>query len=528
MIPLLLAFAISRPAAADVARHALIVGHNEGSASERPLLFAEADAQRMTRTILNAGGTEAERTKTLTGPTRNELLHALGRLRAAVAADEQAGRDTLVLFFYSGHADAQGMHLGRQVVTWTELQTLLDRTGARVRVSFLDACESGAMTQRVRTKGATRAPSFAVELSDRLTASGQVVFTSSTADQASHESDAIGGSYFTHHLASALAGAADEDRDGRVTLEEAWAHVARETAFQTRDQREGAQTPTYAWDLTGTGHLVLTAPGQSGATLSFPAGLAGEFAVFDQARRSFVAQLSLDGNSERSVGLAPGTYIVQQRFPDHLDVARVTLTTGEHLSIHASGFDAVSYDDDVVKGALNQKSRRARLPEWSLSAGVGAQAYADPSDGILQVPPTLGYAGALSAIWPSGLRVGLDGYLGRGEGTVRPDVPSSIGTATANTWGLSGGWLSAPRLWRLGANVHFTRLSYAIEYPEYDVGDPQVLRVQAPGVGMLAGVYPGPFSIEVYPRFHGVRYVIDDQPGGVRFADVFLSLGVRQ
>lgn len=528
MNPLLLALALHRPAEADVARHALVVGHNEGSASERPLLFAESDARRMAHTLTSASGTDPNRTTTLTSPSRNELLHALARLREAVARDDAAGRDTLVLFFYSGHADAAGMHLGRQVVTWSELQTLLDRTGAGVRVAFLDACESGAMTDRLRTKGGVRAPAFAVELTDRLTATGQVVFTSSTANQASHESDAIGGSYFTHHLASALSGAADDDGDGRVTLEEAWAHVARETAFQTRDQRMGGQTPTYAWDLTGTGHLVITTPGRSGATLEFPEGLAGEFAIFDQARRSFVAQVSLDGTNARTVGLAPGRYIVQQRFPSHIEVARIALAAGEQRSLDTMGFDAVSYDDDVVKGALVQKARRARLPELSVTVGLVAQSYDDPQDTVLHVPSTRGYTGVVSAIWPSGLRVGLDGCFGTGEGLARPDVPSSIGIATASNWGLSGGWMTAPRVWRLGATAHLTRLSYAIDYAEYDVGDAQVLRMQAPGMGALAGLYPGRFAFEVHGRLHGVRYVIEDQPGGIRFADVAFSLGVRQ
>ena len=196
--------------------------------------------------------------------------------------------------------------------------------------------------------------------------------------------------------------------------------MARETAFQTREQRMGGQTPTYAWDLTGTGHLVITAPGRSGATLELPEGLAGEFAIFDQARRSFVAQVSLDGTSTRTVGLAPGRYIVQQRFPDHIEVARIALSAGEKQSLDTMGFDAVSYDDDEVKGALDQKARRARLPELSVTVGLGAQSYDDPQDSVLQVPSTRGYTGVVSAIWPSGLRVGLDGYFGTGEASPDP------------------------------------------------------------------------------------------------------------
>ena len=43
--------------------------------------------------------------------------------------------------------------------------------------------------------------------------------------------------------------------------------------------------------------------------------------------------------------------------------------------------------------------------------------------------------------------------------------------------------MTAPRVWRLGTTAHLTRLSYAIDYAQYDVGNAQVLRMQAPGVG---------------------------------------------
>jgi uncharacterized caspase-like protein len=56
-------------------------------------------------------------------------------------------------------------------------------------------------------------------------ASGEVVITSSSADELSQESDEVGGSYFTHYLLSGLRGAADTSGDGEVTLDEAYRYV---------------------------------------------------------------------------------------------------------------------------------------------------------------------------------------------------------------------------------------------------------------------------------------------------------------
>jgi len=519
-------------ARADVARHALVVGHNLGDADEVPLLYAEDDASRIGRVLTATGGSSDARTTVLLSPTRNQLLHALADLRIAVQADNDAGDDTLVVFFYSGHADADGLHLNGRQLLWTELQALLDRTGADVRVAFLDACQSGAMTRGgatagVRSKGASRAPAFAVELTDRLTASGQVVLTSSAADQLSHESDAIAGSYFTHHLGSALTGAADDDRDGKVTLSEAWRHVARETAFQTREQRAGAQTPTYSWELSGTGDLVLTRPGDSAATLHFPAGLAGSFAVFDVARRAFVAQVTADGVQDRELGVPAGEYIVQQRLPDHLEVARLVLSEGQKATVGGDAFAAVSYDEDDVKGAIDARVRAARRPELVVSTAAVQRWYADPADAVLQIPATAGVGFHTRAQWAAGPWLGAELTRSTGEGPVQPEVAQSVGTVTAGTWSVAGGWSTPPRLFRAGLGLHLTRLDYQIAYADYDVGGPQTLRTLAPGVGAHVGIHPGAFVLELGARAHEVRYTVDGVPSGVRFADLTFRLGAR-
>ena len=518
---------VTTSALADVARHALVVGHNLGHADEVPLLYAEDDAARVGRVLTASGGASKERTTLLVGPTRNQLLHALADLKQAVAADRAAGRDTLVVFFYSGHAGSDGLHLNGRQLRWAELQALLDRTEADVRVAFLDACQSGTMTDGVRTKGASRAPSFAVELTDRLTASGQVVLTSSAADQLSHESDAIAGSYFTHHLASALAGAADQDRDGMVTLSETWRHVARETSFQTREQRAGNQTPTYSWELSGTGDLVLTHPGESAASLRFPAGLSGSFAVFDIERRAFVAQVSADGTQARDLGLPTGEYIVQQRLPDHLEVFRVTLTDGQHVLVGDTGFSAVSYDEDEVKGAVDARARAARRPELLVTAVAVQRWYGDPADDVIQIPATLGLGLTGRAQWAAGPWLGASLSRSRGEGVVQPEVSQSLGAAQADTVSVGAGWSTPPRLFRAGVGLHLTQLGYQLTYDSYDVGGPQSLRTLAPGLGVFAGVYPNRFTIEAGTRAHEVRYSVDEVPSGVRFADINLRLGAR-
>src|SRR5436853_424709 len=90
------------------------------------------------------------------------------------------------------------------------------RAQALRRIAILDSCRSGAVTT-TRTKGARKAPAFEIQADGPRDAKGVVILTSSTSDEDSQESDAIGGSYFSHHLASGLLGGADRSGDGRVT-----------------------------------------------------------------------------------------------------------------------------------------------------------------------------------------------------------------------------------------------------------------------------------------------------------------------
>jgi uncharacterized caspase-like protein len=160
-----LALSLLRPADAGVRRFALLVGNDEGGPSTEELYFAEADAEKIDRLLTTLGDVDKPDARVLLGKSRNEVLNAFGSLRSDVTAAKEHGDQTVVLFYYSGHADEEKLELGRTSVRYDELDTLLGRTGADVRIAIVDACRSGAMT---RAKGGTLAPAFALNLSETL------------------------------------------------------------------------------------------------------------------------------------------------------------------------------------------------------------------------------------------------------------------------------------------------------------------------------------------------------------------------
>src|SRR6185436_5660379 len=177
------------------------------------------------------------------------------------------GRPPLLVFYYSGHADPTGLELGKERFLYGDLANALAVVPEGVRISILDACHSGALTQ---VKGARPAPlDFEVPREPR--ADGIAIITSSSATEAAQESAQLGGSFFTHHLTLGLRGAADSDGDGRVTLSEGYRYAYNRTLAETAKAGAAPQHATYAIRMAGRGEVVLVDLRRAQSALSFGA-----------------------------------------------------------------------------------------------------------------------------------------------------------------------------------------------------------------------------------------------------------------
>ena len=170
-----------------------------------------------------------------------------------VAAAAAPRSRTEIVFYYSGHSDETGLLLGADRVSYQEIRTWVEQTGADVRIAVLDSCASGALT---RAKGGVHRPPFLVDTSSA--ARGHAYLTASSENESAQESDRLGAAYFTHYLVSGLRGAADVSHDGRVTLSEAYQYAFTETLARTETSRGGPQHASYDFQLTGKGDLVMT------------------------------------------------------------------------------------------------------------------------------------------------------------------------------------------------------------------------------------------------------------------------------
>jgi len=321
----------ARPAAADSAprirRFAFLAGVNDGGAGRVRLRYATTDAQAVSKVLTEMGGVNPGDLVFAADTDRNQFLGALEQLRQSVAGSRRGDQRTELIFYYSGHSDEEGLLLRGEKLTYSELRARIESIPADVRVAVLDSCASGAMT---RGKGGVFRAPFMTD--DSVKVKGHAFLTSSSANEVAQESDRIAASFFTHYLVSGLRGAADANRDQRVTFFEAYQFAAQETLDRTERTRGGAQHAAYDIQLNGSGDLVMTDVRATSAGLVLGADVHGAVAVRDP-NAQLVAELRKVAGHPVELGLEPGHYLVSMTSGDARFEAEVTLSAGQRTEV---------------------------------------------------------------------------------------------------------------------------------------------------------------------------------------------------
>jgi len=393
--------------ATGIAVHALVVGSNAGGPGQTPLHFAEDDAARVAAMLRELGGYPADAVDVVVHPTPAVLRDHLGQLATRVAADRAAGRQARVLFYYSGHARSTAIDLGPDELALDELRQRLFGLGATLTVVVLDACQSGAFS---RIKGAQPAADFSFNSRQHLDASGIAVLASSSGSELSQESEQLRSSYFTHHLLVGLRGAGDADRDGQVSIDEAYRYAYHQTLLATAETAVGGQHVSLEVDLKGHGDVPLSFPRAATAAIELPAGLEGQTLVEDRRAHTVVAETYKARGAAVRIAVAPGDYRVLVRARGMLSRCEVSAASG------AATVDLGRCQNEAIvvavnKGGFGEPDHRM----WIELVGLAGD---ERKDGFTSTLGAFGFhedlglsAGlALSAVWQIDRRVWLGGF----------------------------------------------------------------------------------------------------------------------
>lgn len=409
---LLIALLATGMARAETRRVAVVVGNNAGNGEQPPLRYAETDAGKMARVLVELGGIEATDLFLLQGRNLAALRQTLALARQRVASYQQNPVDRVILIFYfSGHSDGRALELGRDRLSFAELRRWLTSTQAEVRLAFVDSCKSGAL---LATKGGRPGPAFQIRLTDELASSGEAVLTSSAADEIALESREIGGSFFTHHFISGLRGAADASGDGLVTLTEAYQYAYVHTITTTGATVAGPQHPAYDYQLSGQGELVLTELSRPTALIELPAG-AERALVIELVRDQVIAETAADGRAV--VAVRPGRYAVRAWRQGRAFAGRITVQTGETRAVRWDELTATTDPPAHAKGTLAPGAQ----------AGAGARHESRDAGGLTALVAAGGQGGVASDL----------GLMSAFRAGIRSAAPSGfslvldLGTGTA-------------------------------------------------------------------------------------------------
>lgn len=341
--------------AEDGRRLALVVGENRGLVSEETLRFAERDAARMQAALTEVGGFRAEDVELIAGATAESLGAAITKLEARLQ-----GAPVERLFVYvSSHSGDGALHLAGTNFPLSGLVEFLKRAPVQVGVLVVDACQSGRVT---RLKG-VRPSSSPMPKLEATGVEGRVLISASGADEYAQESDALGGSYFTHYLVAGMRGAADSSGDGKITLDEAYGWAWARTIEATFSTRGGVQRPAYSVDLRGSGQLVISEPARATSRLTLDVKPAGHWLIVADSNKQLVADLE-KGEGPVVLAVAPGSYRVQLRTRDSV-LERI-------VEVPANGGVSVSGGDLERASLLRVARKGGEEVQLHLSAGGGA------------------------------------------------------------------------------------------------------------------------------------------------------------
>ncbi|MBC8067334.1 MAG: caspase family protein [Deltaproteobacteria bacterium] len=390
-----------REAAAKVLRYAVVIGNNVGADDEKNLRYAESDAQKLRDVLVALGDVPEENAVLLLGKGAAVMRRVLISINDRIRLEADPGDDVVLVVYYSGHADAEALHLGASRFDIGQLRKLVRGSSASFRMLVLDACRSGALT---RGKGGKRVGAFDIAIDESLGGEGVVFMTASAADEDAQESDALRGSFFTHYLVSGLRGAADEDGDGSVSVAEAYAYAYQQTIRASSKTLHGTQHPSFHFDLRGQGQVALTRlRSASRGRVSFPPGHG--YLVFARNEAGpVVAEIGVL-DARRQLTLDAGSYFVRGRARDHLLEGTIRVVADRSSTLDDAALTRIDYARLARKGGSDRRLVHGPLVGYQLRTMLwqdgslchGARVGYPVELHWLTVAPTVGFCRAAFA-----------------------------------------------------------------------------------------------------------------------------------
>ena len=233
---------------------AVVVGINSYPKAP-PLKYAVEDARAFQRYLLEQNKIPAENVTLLLNEDAT-----LGKLRSVLGTHlkNKASKEDMVILYFAGHGaterdvmspdgdglekyllpfDADPKDLYASALPMREVSHIFQRIRSERLIFLVDACYSGASGGRTIASSKYRS-NISDAFLDRITSGrGTIILTASAANEVSAESDEYRHGIFTYFMLQGLRGDADADKDGVITVDEAFGYVSRRVPQATGQEQ---------------------------------------------------------------------------------------------------------------------------------------------------------------------------------------------------------------------------------------------------------------------------------------------------
>lgn len=140
----------------------------------------------------------------------------------------KAGKDDIVVFYFSGHGYPGGLCAYNGNITYKTIRDAMAKSKCENKMMFIDACRAGGM--RVDNKKTNREVNSAKK-------SKVMLFLSARNNEDSIERSDMTNGLFTSFLAKGMKGYADANKDRTITAKELFEYVHTEVAKDSRQSQ---------------------------------------------------------------------------------------------------------------------------------------------------------------------------------------------------------------------------------------------------------------------------------------------------
>lgn len=164
----------------------------------------------------------------------------------------QATEGDVLVFFFSGHGGKGGLcaydtRNQQSMVTYQEVQQIIQTCRAKNKQLFIDACYAGGL----REGKSTKQPSSTAQSSFNDN-QGVMLFLSSRTNETSQENRWASNGFFTQYLLKGIKGAADTNGDRIITAKETFTYVSTNVVERT----QGKQHPVMWGKFNDNMHIM--------------------------------------------------------------------------------------------------------------------------------------------------------------------------------------------------------------------------------------------------------------------------------